>query len=124
MGTPARYGVGGGRNSGRGIYVIPAYSVANQHMANQRARNHVANSGSSNYLGNSGNLANPNVANVVHGMAMPRAPPRNDKPASNSDSQEISHQEDLVYYDESDNENVNSSFIYGDDGMAMVYWIV
>lgn len=111
----------GGRRGGGGIYAIPAYSVVYQQMANQRARNHALNSGSSGYLGNSGNEANPNVANVIHGIPMPRASPSYDKPESHSESDEISYQKDLVYDDESDNENIYASIKYGDDGMAMVY---
>lgn len=122
LSKPSRYGGGGGRSGGGGsIYALPAYSVYIQHMANQRARNHATNSGSSSYLGNSGNWANPNVANVIHGIAMPRAPPSHDKPQSYSDSDEISYQKDLVYDDVPDNENGYGSFKYGDDGMAMVY---
>lgn len=113
---------GGGRGGGSSsIYTLPAYSVYIQHMANQRARNHATNSGSSGYLGNSGNYANPNIANVIHGIPMPRAPPSHDKPESYSDSDEISEQKDLVYDYESDNENGYGSFKYGDDGMSMVY---
>lgn len=123
LSKPARYGgAGGGRNGGSGgssIYTIPVYSIVRQHMANQRARNHAINSGSSSYLGNSGNWANPNVDNVIHGIPMPRVHTSHDKPESYSDSDEISYEKDLVYDDESVNEN--ASFKYGDDGMAMVY---
>lgn len=125
LGKPSRNGGGGGgsrRGGSSSIYTLPAYSlVVHQQMANQRARNHATNSGSSSYLGNSGNWANPNVANVIHGIPMPRAPQSHDKPESYSDSDEISYEKDLVYNDESDNENGYASFKYGDDGMAMVY---
>lgn len=127
-----RYGTsaGGSRNSGGGSsYTLPMFSVVvHQQLVNQRARNQAANSGSSNYLGNSGNWANPNIANVVHGIPKPVAPPSHNEPEaeSNSASREVSHEQDLMYEDESDNENRGgggggASFKYGDDDMAMVY---
>lgn len=112
---PTRYG-----GLGSSIYILPAYSVFAQHMVNQRAQNQAVNSGSSSYLTDSGNWANPNVANVIHGNPMPRAPSSYDK-LLKAESDEISYQKDLAYDDESDKENGYASFKYGDDGMAMVY---
>lgn len=109
-------GANGGGHFGNSASMLSTYSILRHTLTNQRINQQIAsNSASSSSSGNSGNWANPNVDNVVHGIPLPPAPKSYDTSQSNSNSDETSQQTDLEYYDEPDNDDVKTSFKYGDD---------
>lgn len=117
-----------GTGMGRSRAMIPAYyAVLKNHLSNSNNQGSSGsnNQGNSGNMRNSGNWANPNIAKVINGI--PAYPNHNYAPETVTNSHAILDQQDLEYYDEPDNDNLNSNssattpIMYGDDGMGMVY---